>query len=128
LEFLQVCAKISLMKKITPLFFAAMLAAGCSTPQTIAVHVTEPRAAVPVQSVVLMEQAPPGSVLIADLFASAANTSDGAAAAQAGLKKSAAAVGANVLVVNNWNENTFYVEEENFRIEGHAYFAPPVNK
>ncbi len=115
------------MKKIAFLFFAVALAAGCST-QTIAVHLTEPRAAVPVQSVTLMEQAPPGSVLIADLFASGANSPNGAAAAQAGLKKSAAAVGANVLVVKNWNESKYLLAvADKFRIEGYAYYAPPAN-
>jgi hypothetical protein len=128
LEFLQLYAKILPMKKITPFFFAAILAAGCST-ETITVHRTEPHTAVPVQSVTLMEEAPPGSVLIADLFASAENSADGAETAQANLKKSAAAVGANVLVLDKWNDSEFYWEAaDKFRIEGHAYFAPPVNK
>jgi hypothetical protein len=131
LEFLQVCEKIPLMKKLTLFFFAAVLAAGCCSTQTIAVHISEPRAAVPVHFVTLMEKAPPGSILIANLFASAANTPGGAQAAQADLKKSAAAVGANVLVVDKWNEGDYFWEWNltgNFRIEGHAYFAPPVNE
>jgi len=76
-----------------------------------------------------MEQAPPGSVLIADLFANAPNTPGGAEAAQADLKKSAAAVGANVLVVKNWDEGKYFLAvSDKFRIEGYAYFAPPENK
>jgi hypothetical protein len=83
---------------------------------------------VPVQSVTLMEEAPPGSVLIADLFASGENSAHGAQEAQASLKKSAAAVGANVLVVDKWNDSEFYYESaDKFRIEGHALFAPPTN-
>ena len=115
-----------MMKKITPFFLAAVLAAGCST-ETITVHRAESRAAVPVKSVTLMEEAPPGSVLIADLFASAANSAGGAEEAQANLKKSAAAIGANVLIVDKWNDSEFYWESaDKFRIEGHAYFAPPM--
>jgi hypothetical protein len=117
-----------MMKKITPFFVAAVLAAGCST-ETITVHRTESRAAVPVPSVALMEEAPPGSILIADLFARAGNNEAGAEEAQVNLKKSAAAVGANVLVLDKWNDSEFYWEAaDKFRIEGHAYFAPPVNK
>ena len=116
-----------LMKKMIPFFFAAVLAAGCSSTDTITVHRNEPRAAVPVHSVTLMEQAPPESVLLADLFARAGNSAGGAEEAQANLKKSAAAVGANVLVLDKWNDSEFFWESaDKFRIEGHAYFAPPI--
>lgn len=118
------------MKKITSLLFAAAFAAGCaSTPQTIAVHVSDPHPAVPVQSVALVTQAPPGSVLIAELFASGANSHSGAEAAQKDMKKNAAAVGANVLVVQSSNGNNYGLGAyDDFRIEGYAYFAPPENK
>jgi hypothetical protein len=115
------------MKKISPLIFAVVLAAGCST-QTIAVHLTDPRPAVTVQSVALMSQAPAGSVLIADLTASASKSSEGAQSAQAELKKAAAAVGANVLVIGQWSGEYVSSVDDKFRIEGKAYYTPPENK
>ena len=116
------------MKKIAPLLLATILIAGCST-QTIAVHLTDPRPAVTIQSVTLMLQAPTGSVLIADLTASASNSSQGAQSAQAELKKAAAAVGANVLVINQWNGSDYISDVDNkFRIGAKAYYAPPENK
>jgi hypothetical protein len=122
------CLKILPMKKIAPLLLVAILIAGCST-QTIAVHLTDPRPVVTVQSVTLMLQAPSGSVLIADLTASASNSSEGAQSAQTELKKAAAAVGANVLVINQWNGSDYLSGVDNkFRIEGKAYYAPPENK
>ena len=117
------------MKKLTPVFLAVVLATGCASIQTVAIHITDPRAAVPVSSVALVQQVPPGSILIADLFASGANTPCGAQAAQADMKKTAAAVGANMLVVESWNANNYGLGVvDKFRVEGHAYFAPPVSK
>jgi hypothetical protein len=117
------------MAKIAPLLFVALLAAGCATPtQTITVRVSDPRPSVPVQSVAVASKTPSGGVLLAHLFASAANTPSGAEAAQANLKECAAAIGANVLVVDYWNISTLGGEVDTLRIGGDAFFLPPESK
>jgi hypothetical protein len=117
------------MKKYAPFLFAVTLVAGCSSTETIAVHFTDPRPAINVRSVTLMQQAPTNSVFIADLTASATASSEGAQAAQADLKKASAGVGANVLVIEQWNDFDYisgYADK--FTIEGKAYYAPPANR
>ena len=117
------------MGKIAPLLFAVLLAAGCATPtQTITVRVGDPRPSVPVQSVVVTRESPSGGKLLAHLFASAANTPAGAEAAQRNMKEWAAAIGANVLVVQDWNISTLGGDIDTFKIGGDAFFVPPENK
>lgn len=114
------------MKKIPQIILVALFAAGCATPtQTFTLHVAEPHSAVPVQSVVFMPAPPTNGVLIANLLASSDNSPGGAEAAQADLKKSAAAIGATVLVLDPWNITLYGWDYGNLKIGGHAYFVPP---
>lgn len=113
------------MKKVLYLLALAMLS-GCASVKTVSVKVTEPRPAIPVSEVQLMLSAPTNAVLLADLYAeTCCSSKDEAAAAQADLKKEAAAVGANALVIQRWEPTIDYSSVDNhFRIEANAYFVP----
>ena len=112
------------MKKVLYLLALAMLS-GCASVKTVSVKVTEPRPAIPVSEVQLMLSAPTNAVLLADLYAETCTSSKDEAAAQADLKKEAAAVGANALVIQRWEPTIDYSSvDHHFRIEANAYFVP----
>jgi hypothetical protein len=113
------------MKKALCLL-ALALVSGCAGIKTVSVKVTEPRPAIPVSDVQLMLSAPTNAVLLADLYAETCCSSQGEVnAAQADLKKEAAALGANALVIQRWEPTIDYSSVDNhFRIEANAYFVP----
>jgi len=113
------------MKKVLCLL-ALALVSGCAGIKTVSVKVTEPRPAISVNDVQLMLSAPTNAVLLADLYAEAGCSSEAKAnQAQADLKKEAAAIGANVLVIQRWEPTIDYSSVDNhFRIEANAYFVP----
>jgi hypothetical protein len=112
------------MRKFLFLFVIG-LASGCACVNTVSVKVSEPRPAIPVKDVQLALMAPTNSVYLADIFAEANNSAQGANAAQADLKEKAAAIGANVLVIEMYNQDFEYSPMDGrFRVEGKAYFVP----
>jgi uncharacterized protein YceK len=113
------------MKKVLCLFVIALVS-GCASVKTMSVKVTEPRPAIAVNDVQLMVSAPTNAVLLAEIYAEAnCSSKEQANAAQAGLKKEAAAVGANTLVIQRWEPTIDYSSvDEHFRIEANAYFVP----
>ncbi|HTQ49403.1 MAG TPA: hypothetical protein VMJ12_01740 [Candidatus Acidoferrales bacterium] len=113
------------MKKVIYLIALAMLS-GCASVKTVSVKVTEPRPAIPVGEVQLMLSAPTNAVLLAGLYAeSCCSSKEEANAAQADLKKEAAAIGANALVIQRWEPTIDYSSvDHHFRIEANAYFVP----
>lgn len=113
------------MKKVLCLLTIALVS-GCASIKTVSVKVTEPRPAISVNDVQLMSSAPTNAVLLADIYVEACCSSKQESdAAQADLKKEAAAVGANVLVVQRWEPTIDYSSVDNhFRIEANAYFVP----
>jgi hypothetical protein len=111
------------MKRIF-LALLVLIAAGCAGVNTIAVKKSEPHQAIPVKDVQLALEPPPNAVLIADIFSAACNSEEGSEAAQADLKRKAASLGANVLVIENANEYLdSAVIDHRFRIEARAYFS-----
>ena len=112
------------MKKIAPLVLVALVS-GCCSVKTVSVNVTEPRPAIPVKEVQLALSAPTNAILIANIFAYAEDSAAGAKVAQANLKSKAAAVGANLLVIERSNQNIEFDDPNNrFSIEANAYFVP----
>ena len=113
------------MKKVLYLL-AIALVSGCASVKTVSVKVTEPRPPIPVNDVQLMLSAPTNAVLLADIYAEACCSSkEEANVAQADLKKEAAAVGANALVIQRWEPTIDYSSvDHHFRIEANAYFIP----
>ena len=116
---------MSLMKKVLCLLTIAILS-GCASIKTVSVKVTEPRPAIPVNDVQLVLSAPTNAVLLADIYVEACCSSKAEAdTAQADLKKEAAAIGANALVIQRWEPTIDYSSvDEHFRIEANAYFVP----
>lgn len=113
------------MKKVFCLLTLALVS-GCAGLNTVSVKVTEPRPPISVNDVQLMLSAPTNAVLLADIYADSPCSSTAKAnAAQAGLKKEAAAIGANVLVIQRWEPTIDYSSvDHHFRIEANAYFVP----
>jgi len=113
------------MKKVLCLL-SLVLVSGCAGVKTMTVKVTEPRPAISVNDVQVMLTAPTNAVLLADIYAEAGCSSkEKANAAQADLKKEAAAIGANALVIQRWEPTIDYSSvDEHFRIEANAYFVP----
>jgi hypothetical protein len=112
------------MKKLLPLI-AVVIISGCCTVKTVSVKVTEPRPPIAVKDVQLALSAPTNAVLIANIFAYAEDSAKGAATAQSNLKMKAAAVGANVLVIERSNQNIEYDDPNGrFSVEANAYYAP----
>jgi hypothetical protein len=112
------------MKKFLPLILVAMVSSCCSV-KTVSVNVTDPRSPISVKDVQLALSAPTNAVLIANIFAYAQDSAEGAAVAQSNLKKKAAAVGANVLVVERSNQNIEFDDPNHrFSVEASAYYAP----
>jgi uncharacterized protein YceK len=120
-------AKLNLMpmKKVLCLLIVALLS-GCSSIKTVSVKVTEPRPAISANDVHLMLSAPTNGVLLADIYVEACCASKKEAdAAQMELKKEAAAVGANALVIQRWEPTIDYSSvDDHFRVEANAYFIP----
>jgi hypothetical protein len=114
-----------LMKEILCLLTVAVVS-GCASVKTVSVKLAEPRPAVPVNDVQLMLSAPTNAVLLANICAEACCSSKKEAnIAQADLKKEAAAIGANVLVIQRWEPTIDYSSVgDHFRIEANAYFVP----
>ena len=113
------------MKKVLCLL-SLVLVSGCAGVKTMTVKVTEPRPAISVNDVQVMLTAPTNAVLLADIYAEAGCSSkEKANAAQADLKKEAAAIGANALVIQRWEPTIDYSSVDNhFRIEANAYYVP----
>jgi hypothetical protein len=115
-----------LMKRILwPLTLT--IVSGCVCVKTVSIQMTEPRPAIPIKDVRLVLTAPTNAVLLADIYAEACCSSEQAAnAAQADLKKKAAAIGANALVIERWEPTIDYSDvNHHFRIEANAYYTPP---
>ena len=114
-----------LMKKVLCLLSLALIT-GCAGVKTMTVRVTEPRPAISVNDVQVMLNAPTNAVLLADIYAeSSCSSKEKANAAQADLKKEAAAIGANALVIQRWEPTIDYSSvDDHFRIEANAYFVP----
>jgi hypothetical protein len=112
--------------KNTLFLLAVVIVSGCTSINTISVKVSEPRPAIAVKDVQLISSAPTNAVLLADIYADANNSSfQTADAAQTALKQKAAAIGANALVIGNWEPTINYSAADNhFRIEANAYFVP----
>jgi hypothetical protein len=112
------------MKKFLPLVLVAIVSSCCSV-KTVSVNLTEPRPAIPVKNVQLALSAPTNAVLIANIFAYAQDSADGAEVAQSNLKIKAASVGANLLVIERSNQNIEFDDPDNrFSLEANAYFVP----
>jgi uncharacterized protein YceK len=113
------------MKKVLCLLAVAVVS-GCASVKTVSIKVTEPRPAISVNDVQLMLSAPTNAVLLADIYAEACCSSKAEAnAAQAGLKKEAAAIGANAVVIQRWEPTIDYSSvDDHFRIQANAYFVP----
>lgn len=95
---------------------------GCSSITTKTVHVTEPLKPVAIADVKFLDAAPTNAVHVADIFAEASNSTEGAESAQVEIKKQAAAIGANFVVMDNVDVSGQILGVcEKFRIEGHAY-------
>jgi len=115
-----------LMKRIL-LLLTLTVVSGCACVKTISIQMSEPRPAIPVKDVQLVLTAPTNAVLLADIYADACCSSEQAAnAAQTDLKKKAAAIGANALVIERWEPTIDYSDvNHHFRIEANAYYASP---
>jgi len=113
------------MKLILTALCGVVFLTGCSTPSIKTVHVSEPRPAIPLSSVKFVSSAPTGAICVADILATARNSSCGAESAQVAIKKQAAAVGAPFVVLDNWDAagQLLGIPDE-FRIEGHAFALP----
>jgi hypothetical protein len=113
------------MKKVLCLLTLALVS-GCACFKTVSVKLTEPRPPISVNDVQLMLSAPTNAVLLAEIYAEACCSSKAKSnKAQASLKQEAAAIGANVLVIQRWEPTIDYSSVDNhFRIEANAYFVP----
>jgi|SRR5580698_2576546 hypothetical protein len=101
-----------------------VVASGCVSVSTISTNVSEPRPAVPVKNVCLALTAPPNAALIADIISEAENSEKGADAAQVDLKRKAASLGANLIVIRRSNQGVDFSSFGPFRIEADVYFVP----
>ena len=116
------------MKKIHSVLLAALLVAGCSALQTQTIKVSEPRPPVALADVKLSEMAPTGAVCMAEITVRCAcNTKSTSEAAQAQLKKEAAALGANVVVPRSWSPADDIALDDPFFVKARAYYVPPAN-
>jgi hypothetical protein len=118
------------MKKfLFPLLALAVLVlSGCAGMKTVAVNKSEPHPAIPAKDVrlVMDQDVPSNAVLVADLFSESGNSEHEADAAQADLKRKAASLGANLLVMEGSNQYLdFTPVDGRFRVQAKAYFVPP---
>ena len=97
--------------------------AGCAT-QTQTVHVTEARQPVPIADVKFMGAAPSNAICLAEIFAETSYSATDVESAQLKIKQKAAALGANVVVLQNRNSEQMMKLTKSFEIEGQAYFIP----
>lgn len=101
-----------------------LIASGCASVNTVALKESEPHPPIPVSAVQLVLAPPSNAVLIADIFSEGCDSEQGADAAQAELKRKAASLGANLLVIENSNEYLdSAVIDRRFRVEARAYFS-----
>jgi hypothetical protein len=93
----------------------------------VAVNKSEPHPAVPARDVQLAMAVPTNAVLVADLFSESCTSEHEVDAAQADLKRKAASLGANLLVIEGSNLYLdFTPADGRFRIQAKAYFVPPM--
>jgi hypothetical protein len=103
-----------------------LIVSGCAGIKTVAVNKSEPHPAIPVKEVQLALAAPANAVLVADLFSDSCDSEHEVDAAQGDLKRKAASLGANLLVVEGSNLYLDFTQADgHFRIEAKAYFVPP---
>ncbi len=103
-----------------------LVLSGCAGIRTVAVNKSEPHPAIPIKDVQLALVVPANAVLVADIFSDSCNSEQEVDAAQADLKKKAASLGANLLVIEGSNLYLdFTPVDGHFRIQAKAYFAPP---
>jgi hypothetical protein len=103
-----------------------LVVSGCAGIKTVAVNRSEPHPAIPAKDVQLALAVPADAVLVADLFSESCDSEQEVDAAQADLKRKAASLGANLLVVEGSNQYLdFTPADGRFRIQAKAYFVPP---
>ena len=104
-----------------------LVACGCAGIRTVAVNRSEPHPAVPAKDVQLALAVPANAVLVADIFSDSCASEQEVDAAQADMKRKAASLGANLLVIDRSN---LYIDftpaDGRFRIQAKAYFVPPM--
>src|SRR6516162_11458687 len=89
----------STMKRVLfPLLI--LIACGCAGIRTVAVNRSGPHPAIAAKDVQLALAVPATAVLVADIFSDSCNSEHEVDAAQADMKRKAASLGANLLVID----------------------------
>lgn len=103
-----------------------LVVTGCAGIRTVAVNKSEPHPAVPAKDVQLALAVPANAILVADIYSDSCMSEHEVDAAQADMKRKAASLGANLLVIDGSNlYRDFSPADGRFRIQGKAYFVPP---